>query len=206
MKVLRSVVVLLPLLLFEVAPANAQAGFEAFFAMGTAHDGSTNQLVDVLGTGNPQPTPSMGGVFGTLGGGVMLTPHLGVGAEVSFRFTQGDYAGAQYRPVLYDFNAIYVPTLRTKHIVPELQGGFGGASIRFYGGQQYCDPYTGFCSNYAGASNHLQLHAGLGVRYYFKPNIFVRPQVDLHWVRNLNEFSSDLVPEYGIAIGFGGSR
>ncbi len=206
MKVVGSMVVLLHLLLLGAASANAQAGFNAFFGMGTARDGSINQSIDVLGTGSSSPTPSMGGVFGTLGGGVMLNSHFGVGAEVAFRFTQGDYAGASYRPIFYDFNGLYLPSIRTKRIVPELQAGFGGASLRFYGGQQYCDPYSGFCSNFAGSSNHLQLHVGLGVRFYLNQNIFVRPQVDYHWVRNLNEFSSDSVPAYTISIGFSSSQ
>ncbi len=205
MRVLKTIVSLLPLLLLCASSADAQS-FNAYFGLGTAHDGSINQTLDILGTGNPQPTPSMGGVFGTLGGGVMLNNHLGVGAQVAFRFTQGDYAGASYRPILYDFNGIYVPGLRTKRVVPEFQAGFGGASLRFYGGQEYCSPYTGFCSNYAGSSNHLQLHAGLGVRFFINQNIFIRPAIDYHWVRNLNEFASDSVPAYSIAIGFSSSQ
>ncbi len=205
MKVLRSAVASLPVLFLFAAFANAQTGFDIYFGLGTAHDGSTNQSIDILGTGNPQPTTAMGGVFGTLGGGVMLNKHFGVGAEVAWRFTQGTYAGIGYRPVFYDFNGIYVPPiLKMKHVVPELQAGFGGTSLRFYGGQQYCDPYTGFCSNYAGSSNHLQLHAAAALRIYLKPNLFIRPSFDYHWVHNMQEFASDSVPAWGIAIGFGG--
>ncbi len=202
MKMKRSAFALLPLMILCASFAHAQAGLFVFFAMGTAHDGSIGQNVDVLGTGNPLPAPSMGGVFGTLGGGVMLTDTLGAGAEVSFRFTQGDYAGAGYRPVFYDFNGIWAPKFGTKLMQPEIQAGFGGMSLRFYGGQQYCSPYTGFCSNYAGSSNHFQLHMGLGLRIFVKEHIFVRPQIDYHWVHNLNEFASDSVPEYSIAIGY----
>ncbi|HYK91901.1 MAG TPA: outer membrane beta-barrel protein [Acidobacteriota bacterium] len=202
MKVLRSTFATLFVLLIFTVMANAQSGFNAYFGMGTMHDGSTNQTIDILGTGTPQPTSALGGVFGTFGGGVMLNPHFGVGAEVAFRFTQGDYAGAGYRPVLYDFNGLWTPTIGQKHVVPEIQAGFGGASLRFYGGGQYCDPYTGFCTNYAGSSNHLQLHTGIGLRFYVKPHLFVRPQFDYHWVRNLNEFASNSVLAYSIAIGF----
>jgi opacity protein-like surface antigen len=204
MRVLRSAIAALPVLFLFAVFAQAQAGFNAYFGMGTAHDGSTNQSLDILGTGTPQQTSSLGGVFGTIGGGLMLTPHLGVGAEVSFRFTQGNYAGAGYRPVFYDFNGIWSPSVHEKKVVPELQAGFGGVDLRFYGGGQYCDPFTGFCSNFAGSSNHLQLHVGVGLRFYIKQNIFIRPTFDYHWVRNLNEFASDSVPQYGIAIGFGG--
>ncbi len=202
MKVIRLTAVAFLMMLLCASFAAAQAGFNAYFGMGTAHDGSTNQSLDILGTGTPALTSSLGGVFGTFGGGVMLTPQFGVGAEVSFRFTQGDYAGAGYKPIFYDFNGLWTPSIRTKHVVPEFQAGFGGLDLRFYGGGQYCDPYTGFCSNFAGSSKHLQLHAGFGVRVYLTQNIFVRPQIDYHWVRNFHEFSSDSVPAYSIAIGF----
>ncbi len=203
MKALRSVLASLLALLFCSALAEAQNGFNAYFGLGTAHDSSANQLIDLVGTGTPLPTPSMGGVFGTLGGGLMLNSNFGVGGEALFRFAQGDYAGLGYRPVFYDFNGIWTPTFSTKKIMPELQGGFGGVSLRFYGGgAQSCDYYTGICSDFAGSSNHFQLHVGIGLRFYVKEHIYVRPQLDYHWVRGLNEFRSDSVPAYGIAIGF----
>ncbi len=202
MRLLRSVTFSLVMLFFCAAMAHAQSGFEAYFGLGTAHDGSTNQSLDPLGTGNPQLTPSMGGVFGTLGGGVMITPQFGVGAEVAFRFAQGDYSGLGYRPIFYDFNGIWTPTLGEKRVVPEIQAGLGGVSMKFYGGAQTCDPFTGFCSNALGSSNHFQLHAGVGVRFFLTQHIFVRPQFDYHWVRNFAEFKSDSVPAYSIAIGF----
>ena len=194
----------LPVLLLSVTLANAQIRADAYFGLGTAHDSSNGQLVDLLGTGNTEPTSSLGGVFGTFGGGLMLTPSLGVGAEVSFRFAQGDYAGLGYRPIFYDFNGIWMPTIiSTKRIKPEVQAGFGGVSLRFYGGgAQYCDPYSGICSNFLGSSNHLQLHLGLGLRFYVTEHIFVRPQFDYHWVRNFTEFGSNSVPEYSMAVGY----
>jgi hypothetical protein len=50
--------------------------------------------------------PKMGGLFGTVGGDLMFMPHFGVGAESSFRMSQGAYAGLKYRPTFYDFNGI----------------------------------------------------------------------------------------------------
>ncbi len=189
------------MLFFCTVFATAQ-GFDAYFGLGTAHDGSTNQSVDLLGTGTALPTSSMGGVFGTLGGGVMLNSQFGVGGEVSFRFAQGDYAGLGYRPIFYDFNGIWMPKLGERHVVPELQAGLGGVDLKFYGGSQTCDPFTGFCSNFLGSSNHFQLHASAGLRFFLTTHLFVRPQVDYHWVRNLNEFASSSVPEYSVAIGY----
>lgn len=207
MKALRFTLALLAALFLFASLAHAQSGFEAYFGMGTAHDGSTNQLVNLLGTGTPLPTSAMGGVFGTLGAGLMLSPQFGVGGEVSFRFAQGDYAGLGYRPIFYDFNGIWTPKIGQKLVVPEIQAGLGGVSLKFYGGGQTCDPFTGFCSNFLGSSNHFQLHASLGLRFYLTQNIFVRPQFDYHWVRNLSdEFRSDSVPAYSIAVGFSSSN
>ena len=37
---------------------------------------------------------------------------------------------------------------------------------------------------------------------YVKGGLYLRPQVDVHWVNNFNEFGSDWVPEYTVAIGY----
>jgi hypothetical protein len=189
------------------AVAGAQTRVDAYFAMGTAHDPSSNQQIDFTGTGTALSPPSLGGVFGTLGGGAMLTPSLGVGAEVMFRFAQGDYAGLGYRPIFYDFNGIWTPSLGTRHVMPEVQAGFGGVNMRFYGGgAQSYNPYTGAVSDFAGSSNHLQLHLGVGLRFYVKPHLFVRPQFDYRYVRNFKEFGNSGVPAYTIAVGYSSSR
>jgi hypothetical protein len=91
--------------------------------------------------------------------------------------------------------------------MPEFQAGFGGASLRFYNASQpYYDLRTGKISTYTGSSNHLQLHLAAGLRFFIKPHLFIRPQVDYHWVRNLAEdqlgFGSNSVPEYTVAIGY----
>ncbi len=206
MKSFRSVVGLIFAMFILSSAASAQARFDVYFGMGTQRDSSTNQLVDLLGTGNPMLTGPMDGVFGTLGGGLMLTPTFGAGAEVSFRFAQGDYANTGFRPIFYDFNGIWTP-LGKSPIMPELQAGFGGVNLRFYGGTQYYNYYTGTYSNFAGSINHLQLHASLGVRFYVKERLFLRPQFDYRWVRNLDdEFARQSVLGFSLAVGFSSSR
>jgi hypothetical protein len=202
LKVLRFTITVTSVFLLFTALASAQTRVDAYFGMGTLHVGSTNQSVDLLGTGTPAQTGPMGGVFGTFGGAVMLKPHFGVGGEMSLRFAQGDYAGLGYRPIFYDFNGIWTPSVHSKHIMPEFQGGFGGVNLRFYGGGQSCDPFSGTCSDFAGSSNHLQLHASAGLRIYLKEHLFVRPQYDYHWVRNLTEFASNNVSGFSIAVGY----
>ena len=146
----------------------------------------------------------MGGVFGTFGGGFMLKPSLGVGAEMSLRFAQGDYySGVGYRPIFYDFNGIWTPSFGTKRVMPEIQAGFGGLSLRFYSGPQQYNYYTGSSSNFAGSFSHFQLHTGFGLRIYVKEHVFVRPQFDYHWVHGLSDqFKSDSVTAYTIAVGY----
>jgi len=83
----------------------------------------------------------------------------------------------------------------------EFQAGFGGLNLKFY------DPRANSVFSYSIRSssisrNHLQLHAAAGLRIYLKDHVFIRPQVDYHWVRNLIEFSSNSVPQYTLAIGY----
>jgi hypothetical protein len=201
LKVLRPVFAAVFFLVIFAAGTKAQIRFDGYFGMGTAHAGSTHELIDV-GTGTYLETPSMDGVFGTFGVGVMFKPSFGVGGEVSMRFRQGDYAGFGYRPIFYDFNGIWTPNL-SKRIVPEFQGGLGALNLRYYDPSSYYYDYnTGNYSNFAGSSTHFQLHAAAGLRIFVTDRIFVRPQVDYHWAPHMTEFRGSSIPVYTIAIGF----
>ena len=136
----------------------------------------------------------------------MFKPSFGVGGEVAVRFSQGDYSIYGYRPVFYDFNAIWTPSLG-RYVMPEFQAGLGGVTTSFYDASSpYYDYYTGQYSTLAARSSHFQLHAGAGLRIYVKGRIFVRPQLDYHWVRNMWEFKSNSVPAYSLAIGWSSSE
>ena len=198
---IRIILTLLLLLVGSAQLAKAQSA-SVYFGLGTAVDSSNGQPIDTFGNGTLYNTPRMGGLFETVGGDFMFRPHLGVGFETSLR-TQSNYAGLNYRPLLYDFNAIYQP-LSSGMIVPEFQAGLGGMNLRYYVNQNYCDSFGG-CSNsnyYVESSNHFQVHFSGGVRFYVKGGIFIRPQVDVHVVNNLFQFGSSVVPEYSAAIGY----
>ena len=188
--------------LFGAQLAAAQ-GVDVFFGLGTATNSSSKQIVDTFGDGTLYGTPRMGGLFADTGGSLMITPHYGFGGEVSFRTSQGGYAGLNYRPIFYDFNGIYHPT-GEKRLVPEIQAGLGAVNLRFYQNVSGCDVFGGCssASQFLESSNHFQLHFGVGLKYYVKGNFFVRPQFDLHWVNNFFQFGSDLVPEYSVALGY----
>lgn len=192
-------------LTFGAGLANAQAGLDAFFGVGTATAPASGQLIDTYQDGTLYGTPRMGGTFGKAGADVMLTPHFGVNGEVDFRFAQGGYAGLNYRPTFYDFNGVWLPFGdRFKRIVPEFEAGLGGANLKFYYPNSYCDAFAGCSSNnqYIESSNHFQFHFAAGLRVYVTPHIFIRPQIDAHWVNNFYQFGSDWVPEYGAAVGW----
>lgn len=196
------------LLLGSVPFARAQNA-SVYFGLGTARDSSNGQAIDTFGNGTLFNTPRMGGLFETIGGDAMFRPSFGVGFETAFQ-SQRNYGGLNYRPLFYDFNAIYEPLPGSRTIVPELQAGLGGANLRFYLNQSFCDSFGG-CSNsntFLESSNHLQLHLGGGVRVYLRGGLFIRPQIDGHWVNNFFQFGSNWVPQYSMALGytFGRSR
>jgi hypothetical protein len=200
-----------------VTLANAQ-GFSAYFGFGAATDKSNGQQLETPGSpdsfGNPIVNPDLGpkltGTFGTFGGDFMWKPQLGFGGEYTWRLSQGPFAPQEsltYRPSFYDFNVIWHPIGKSvPRVVPELQGGIGGANVKFYFTQQGCLTPGGIgcstLSQYISSSNHFLVHLSAGVRLYVKGNFYVRPQVDARWVNNFVEFGSDWVPEYSVVFGY----
>jgi hypothetical protein len=185
--------------------ARAQSG-DVYFNIGTATDKSSNQMIDTFGDGNLYSTPAMGGVFGGFGGSFMFKPTIGFGAEYFARFSQAGYAGLNYRPKFYDFNAVFKPLPSLKMVDPEFQAGIGGASLSFYYPPQ-CNSISG-CSNSSlvASSRHFQVHFGAGLNIYVKGGIFVRPQVDVHYVKNFFQFGSNWAPAYSVAVGYAFGR
>jgi hypothetical protein len=203
---LRIIPVAIILLFGATNLAHAQSGASGWFALGTATDSSTT--IDSEG----DVGPSMGGVFVGFGGDLMIRPSIGFGAEYSFHATRPTYvtgSGVTYRPAFYDFNAMWHPIASESRVIPEFQGGIGGANLRFYETETGCAIGNTVCqtlNEYISSSNHFQLHGAVALRLYITSNIYIRPQVDLHWVNNFQEFGRDAVPEYSVAIGFSSGR
>jgi hypothetical protein len=174
-----------------------------YFGLGTATDSSNGQSLDLFNTGTPLGTPKMTGLFADAGGGLMLTNHFGAGAQFSWRAGQGNYAGVNYRPLFYDFNAIWQP-VKTKRVVPEIQAGLGGVRVGFNANAQTCSPLTGCSTVNVGSesSSHFQTHMSVAVRLYATPHIFFRPAIDAHWVNDFFQFGSNWVPEYSLGVGY----
>ncbi len=139
-----------------------------------------------------------GGAYPVFSGDFLFFHSFGVGGEVTWRASQGIYAGFQpYRPILYDFNGVFAPKIG--RIQPEVQAGIGAESLRFY--QQYfnCN-FTG-CTNYT-TSSHFMGHIGGGLRFYVWHHVFVRPEAHVYLVHNNVEFSSGNLYRYGVSIGY----
>lgn len=208
MKLINSIT-LSTLFFVSVAGLAEAQSVDAFFGLGTAQAPASNLSSDTFGDGTLYGGTRIGGLFGNVGGDVMFG-HFGVGAESSFRFSQGAYAGLQYRPMFYDFNGVWQPTFHSKRVVPEIQAGLGGVNLGFYYPSTYCDQFVG-CSTsnqYLESSHHFQVHFGGGVKFYTVGGLYVEPKVDVHWVNDFYQFGSNWVPEYTAAIGytFGHSR
>ena len=203
MKIIHTVPVLIGLL-SATQMAHAQAGqVNAYFGLGTAMNSSSNQQIDTFGTGSPYTTPKMGGLFGDIGASLMLTPHWGVGGDLSWKTSQGAYTGLNYRPFFYNFDGIYEP-MKSKRFVPELRGGLGGVSLRYSINQQSCDALVG-CSTtnqFLESSHHFQAHMEAAARLYVTNRIFLRPAVEAHYVNNFIQFGSNWVPQYSIGVGY----
>lgn len=128
---------------------------------------------------------------------------FGVGSEVFWRASRANYGISQpYRPLFYDFNAVWAPRLGP-HISPELVAGIGAESLRFYTPFETCSFVS--CTNYV-SSNHFMGNFGGGLRMYVHGGLFIRPEVKLYLVRNNVEFSSNHATRYGVSIGYSFGR
>ena len=207
-------IVFLLLLALAVAPRTQAQSVSAYFGAGVATDSSNNQaIIDPFCTAVPPTSPpcttftapSMTGAFGKVGGDFMFNSHLGFGFQTDWRFAQGFYAGLNYRPLFFDLNAIYHPIpddLTKGRVVPEFQGGLGGARVNFYFPSQ-SNQFTGTQSGgLLATSNHFQLHGAVGVKFYVKGGVFIKPQVDARYVPNFNQFGSNFVPEFSVSLGY----
>jgi hypothetical protein len=150
-------------------------------------------------TGDHSPQSVGGGVFPSFSGSFLIRHRVGFNGEIAWRASQNQYLDiVPFRPIFYDFNAIWSP--RLAHLVTvDLMGGIGGESVRFYQGIINCS-FTG-CTNYT-STNHFLGHFGGGVRFYVFGNVFVRPEAHLYLVHNNVEFSGARAERVGASIGY----
>jgi hypothetical protein len=213
---------LLFLLLFCIQFADAQSGFDVNVGFGAAQDKSLGS-VDI-NTLNPctsasaatcATTPDLKGFMLGFGGNLMLWKHLGIGGEVKVEPARQDYlvfqqqAAGQFGDVLqsrvtfFDINGIYQP-VSTKRAALQLVGGLGAANVKFYEHLSSSSSVLGNSNQtqFFGSSNHFQLHGGLGVQIYLTDHVFIRPQFDVHFVRNFSQYGRNLVTSEMLWLGY----
>ena len=57
-------------------------------------------------------------------------------------------------------------------------------------------------SQYFASSNHFQVHGGVGVQIYPSEHLFIRPEFNIHYVHNLNQFGRDSVVALQVWLGY----
>ncbi len=193
MKLPRLAVFVLVVFALALTQASAQS-VDAFFGLNWV-----KATAPTSGTSFGYPTDTIGnGVFPSVGGDIIFFHGMGIGGEVAWRGKTGTFQGYTFRPIFYDFNLIDQP-FSLPRLVPELQAGIGGESLRFYTGQYNCS-YTS-CTNYV-SSNHFLFHLGAGVKFYATSHIFVRPEAHVYFVRNNSDFADGVIKRFGVAIGY----
>lgn len=152
-----------------------------------------------LTTNQFTPQSIGGGAFPGVSANYLWKNNLGIQGEVTWRASQAVYGGYQpFRPILYDFNAMYAPYLGKK-VQLEFLGGIGAQSSRFYNPYYQCTFFG--CSDYD-SSNHLLGHVGGGIRFYVHNRFFIRPEAHAYFVHNNFEFNSAKSQRYGVSIGY----
>jgi hypothetical protein len=188
------------IILFTAAGARAQQ-FDVAFGYGTVGgNAATDASPSDIASGNHTMQSIAGGGYPAFSGDFLFfMKYFGVGGNVAWRAHQNvDSFHTPYRPILYDFNAVWAPALG-KHAQAEVQGGIGAESLRFYTPFVTCN-FVG-CTNYT-SSTHFLTHVGGGLRFYIFHNIFIRPEAHYYFVRNNFEFAGPRVTRYGASIGY----
>lgn len=188
-----SIIALLGFVSLIMVPAQAQQ-FDVAFGVRTLMGPSASTTPASF-----TPQSIGGGAYPTFSGDYLFLHNFGVGAEVSWRGSQNIYLGFQpYRPIFYDFNAVWAPSLG-KHAAAEFVGGIGAQSTRFYQPFFTCG-FTG-CTNYT-SSNHFMADFGGGLRLYVRGGVFLRPEAKVYLVHNNFEFSGSRATTFGLSIGY----
>ena len=150
-------------------------------------------------SGNHTPVSLTGGAYPGFSGDVLFLHNFGIGAEIYWKGSQGNYGGdptLPFRPIFFDFNAVYSPKI-VDHVYAELVGGIGAQDTRIY--CQGCG--NGYNTNYS-SDKHFLGDFGGGLKLYPKGGFFVRPEARFYFVNNNLLFSSARVTRYGVSIGY----
>jgi hypothetical protein len=209
-----------PLFLLCASLATAQSGFDIGVGFGgsrapAAETGITTDLQScILGTLGCQPTPDLNSFMLGFRGELMAWEKFGIGGQVNMEPSKKDYVvfppsqnfsyALKSRVTLWDINGIYAP-VRSEKVQVKLQGGIGGANIKFYESGTSTTALVGTqrYTQYFGSTNKFQVHAGAGVQWYpTGGSWWVRPEFDMHYVHDFTQFGRNLVLRYSGWVGW----
>ena len=159
------------------------------------------------GSANHSPLSLGGGAYPGVSGDVLFWHNLGFGAEVFWKGGQANcpvvvcqFSGIDYRPVFYNFNAVYAAKL-APHVALEGVGGLGAMDTHYstctFQGAGSCGG-----TQLISSSNHFDVDIGGGLKLYAYGGFFVRPEARFYWIHNNTDFSSDHAVRYGVSIGY----
>jgi len=147
------------------------------------------------------PPPEKGGLYPSFSIVHIRTNHYGYSGEFAYVYKRQLYNGYQeYRPILYDFNAVYAPHLVYKADAV-LMAGVGGQTVLFY--NQF-----GSCGFSSGCAIHLNstdllFHLAGEIRYPVWRRLFVRPEAHYYRIiNNTKNFYSDNLLRLGVSVGY----
>ena len=196
------------LLTFACAALAAFSNFAQAQKIDIGFGGGTTLAPDASFVSGVESAPSLkGGTFLGFNGDVLFWHNLGFGAEVSWRASStncavslcGFNSGVTYRPVFYNFNAVYSPKLAS-HAYLELVGGLGALDTHY----SACNLSGASCggSQLLASSNHFDIDLGGGIKLYVHHGFFVRPEARFYWVNNNTDYSANHAARVGASIGY----
>lgn len=144
------------------------------------------------------PPAETGGIYAGASLQYLTEKRLGLNIEGALRTKESLYNGYQYfRPIIYDANGVYALRLAPK-ARGDIMAGVGAETLLFYK-QLNCN-FAGGCRTNVN-DTHFLVHGGVGVRYYFWREFFVRPEAHYYYIPNNVQFHSDHVVRLGVSIG-----
>jgi hypothetical protein len=144
------------------------------------------------------------GTFLGFSSDVLLHRNFGIQGEVNWRASQNVYLGYQpFRPIFWDINGLWAPRLG-KNLRAELLAGIGAENVRFYTNYYTCSYFYG-CTTYT-STNQFMGHFGVGLRYYFWQDAFIRPEASVYLINGNNDFTSNYATHVGATLGYSFGR
>ena len=220
----------LVLSLCSIPFAGAQTSLDVNLGVGGAQDkaGTTGfdglYLTDCSATtATCVKTKPLSTIMVGVGGNLMLSKKFGLGVNANFQPGKQTYAevpsvnfvagglletqpayNLQSQVAFYQADATYVP-IGTKKYALRVMAGAGAATVKFSQTESNANTTLGSftSSSYFHGDNYAQAHIGIGAQVYVSGNLFIRPEFDVHYVKNFtNQFGSNTPKSVTIWLGY----